>query len=217
MEKGIARLAPLTGLLAVALGAVAFLLLWTWADVPDTDAPASEIAAWMIDESWPILVSAWLWMLAAAAFLWFLGSLRVTLRRGEGPDARVTSIAYGAGILLTASVALFVAPLLAGAVADEFDDRVVTAELADSLWVTGNMFFVTAEIFAGVLALATALVVIRSGVLPRWYGWLGGLYGVWLLIIPIGWIGVVGIPVWIVLTTVLVWTAESRATAGPIA
>jgi len=217
MEKGIARLAPLTGFLAVLLGIVAFLLFWGWADAPDSDAPAAEIAAWMTDDSWAIFIVGWLWMLAAASFLWFLGSLRVVLRRGEGGDARVTSIAYGAGLLLVAMLVLFIAPGVAGAAADEFDDRVISPELADSLWVLGNMFFFAAEIFVGVLAVATAIVTLRSRVLPRWFGWLGLLWGVWMLILPIGWIGVIGIPIWILLTTFLVWRVESKAGAAAAA
>jgi uncharacterized membrane protein len=136
------------------------------------------------------------------------------LRRGEGGDSRVTSIAFSSGLLFAAFAAAFFVPVAAGASANEFDDRAITREVAETLWVLGNGIFGVAEITAGVLALATAIVVFRSAVLPKWYGWLGGLYGVWLLILPIGWIGMIGLPIWILLTTLLVWNAETKTTAA---
>jgi hypothetical protein len=67
--SGIARFAPLRGLLAVVLSVLAFILAATWSDEPDTKAPGAEFAAWMTNKSWAILVSAWLWCLAVAAFV----------------------------------------------------------------------------------------------------------------------------------------------------
>jgi hypothetical protein len=217
MERGIARFAPLTGALAVALGVLALILNSTWSDSPEDDASGAEIAAWMTDESWAIFFSSWVWWLAIASFVWFLGSLRAVLRRGERGEARVTSIAFGAGVMFAVFGVSFVAPLVAGASADEFSDRTVTPETADVLWVAGHGFVGAAELFGGILALATALVVLRTGVLPKWYGWLGGLYGLWLLIWPLGWIGFFGFPIWILLTTALVWMAESKATTPEVA
>ena len=213
MEKGIARFAPLTGIAAVVLGVLSFILAQTWADEPDTDAPAAEIALWMTDKSWEILISGWIWWLAAGAFLWFLGSLRSVLGPAEGGTRRVTSIAFSAGAVATVFAASLFVPVVAGAAADEFDDRTISPETADALWVLGSGVFLVAEIAFGVLIVAVALVVVRTGALPRWYGWLSALYGLWLLILPIGWIGLIGLPIWILLTTILVWMAESKAGA----
>jgi hypothetical protein len=51
--------------------------------------------------------------------------------------------------------------------------------------------------------------------LPKWYPWLDLLYGMWLLIIPVGWLGLIGFPVWILITTLLVFRAEAAASAAP--
>jgi hypothetical protein len=211
MEKGIARFAPLTGFAAALLGVLAFVLAWTWADEPDTDAPASEIALWMNDKAWEILLSSWIWWLAVAAFLWFIGSLRSVLGPAEGGTRRVTSIAFSAGAVFSVFAALFSVPVAAGAASSEFDDRTITPETADALWVLGSGVFGVAEVAAAVMILAVGLVVTRTAVLPKWYGWLSLLYGLWLIILPIGWIGMVGLPIWILLTAALVWMAESKA------
>ena len=212
MEKGIARFAPLTGFATIVFGAVGIILFGTWADEPSTKAPATELAAWMNDKSGEIFVSAWVMWLAGFSFLWFLGSLRGVLRRGEGAPGRVSAIATGGGIVAVGLFAASFAPVMAGAGAAEWEDRVISPALAESLYVLGfNGFFLAIEMAAGVLALATAIVVLRSGALPKWYGWLGLLYGIWLLIIPVGWIGFFGFPIWVLLTTALVWMAESKS------
>ena len=212
MERGLARFAPLTGLAAVVLGALAFVLMMSAADEPETDAPAIELAAWMNEKSWEIVCAGWVWWLGVAAFLWFLGSVRSVLGSAEGGTRRVTSIAFSAGAVFAVFAASLLGPVFAGAAASEFDDRTITPETAEALWVAGNAFFGLAEIAAGVLCLAVGLVVVRTGTLPKWYGWLGLLYGLWLLIIPIGWIGFIGFPIWILVTTALVWLAESKPT-----
>lgn len=212
--NGIARFAPLTGLVTVALGVLGAVLFTTWTDEPSSDSAATEFAAWMNDNGWAIFVSTWVMLLAGMAFLWFLGSLRSVLRRGEGAPGRVSAIATGGGIVMVALYAASFAGPMAGALAVEVDDRVVGPELAEALYVIGwNGFFPLTEMAAGVLVLATAIVVLRSAALPTWYGWLGLLYGLWLLILPIGWIGFFGFPLWILLTTALVWMAESKAGA----
>lgn len=214
MEKGIARFAPLTGFAAVAFGVLAFVLMTSVADEPDIDAPATELAAWMNDKSWEILCAGWVWWLGVAAFMWFLGSLRSVLGSAEGGTRRVTSIAFSAGAVFAVFAASLLGPVVAGASGSEFDDRTITPETAEALWVSGNAFFGLAEVAAGVLAVAVAVVVLRTGALPKWYGWLGLVYGLWLLILPIGWIGFIGFPIWLLLTTALVWMAGSKGPAG---
>ena len=215
MGKGIARYAPLTGFGAVVLGAIGILLFQTWADEPSSKAPAAELAAWMNDKGTEILISTWVMWLAGMSFLWFLGSLRGVLRRGEGAPGRVSAIATGGGIVAVGLFMAAFAPVMAAAGASNWDDRVVTPSTAESLYILGlNGFFLAIEMAVGVLVLATAIVVLRSTTLPKWYGWLGLLYGIWLLVLPIGWLGFFGFPIWILLTTGLVWMAESKSSGG---
>jgi hypothetical protein len=218
MGTGLARLAPLTGVLAILLGILGEVLFQTWGDEPASDAPAAELAAWMNGKEDAIFCSTWVWLLAGLAFLWFLGSLRSVLRRVEGAQGRVSAIATGGGIVAVAMFFGSFSGLMAGSTAVMVDDRVVSPALAESLYVYGyNGFFLLIELAAGVVVLATAIVTLRGTGLPKWYGWLGLLYGIWLLILPIGWIGFIGFPIWILLTTGLVWMAESKSPMAPAA
>jgi uncharacterized protein (DUF58 family) len=59
--------------------------------------------------------------------------------------------------------------------------------------------------------LATAaLIILRYGALPRWLGWVGLLFALWLLIPPIGWAGLLlGVPLWTLAAAVLMWMRPS--------
>ena len=105
---------------------------------------------------------------AALAFLWFLGALRGVLVRAERDPARWTALAFGAGVasatLLMASASLFLAR--AGAASqDEFAFDPATANM---LTYAAYALLVCSTMSAAILVLATSIVGLRTGVLPRW-------------------------------------------------
>jgi hypothetical protein len=59
----------------------------------------------------------------------------------------------------------------------------------------------------GVLFLiATGVLILRTGVLLRWWGWVTLVLALWLFILPIGWIGLLlGFPAWVLVTSILLW------------
>jgi hypothetical protein len=110
---------------------------------------------------------------AALAFLWFLGALRGVLVRGEGEPARWSALGFGAGVasatLLLASASLFLAP--AGAASqDEFAFDPATANAFSN---AGYALLVCSVMTAALLVLATSIVALRTGILPRWTGLAG--------------------------------------------
>lgn len=116
--------------------------------------------------------------LGGVALLWFLGSFRVILRRAEGEPAPLATIAFAGGVVMTAL--LYVKNAIDGglALATEFgeqgqEDFVLDADVFKAL----DAFFVgllIQEAFAAaVLIGAASLLVLRTGVLPRWVGWTG--------------------------------------------
>jgi hypothetical protein len=95
------RWAPLGGILFVGLMIVGTLFV---ADVPDANTPASEITAYLADSDNHMrnIIGAYMWVLGALAFLWFLTRLRTVLRRAEGGTGTVSSLAFGAGVVFAA-------------------------------------------------------------------------------------------------------------------
>ena len=175
------QLAPLTGVAVLLLG-LAGLIVWEGpADRPELDAPRSVIVTYFGDRD-TVILGGFLLMLSAVFFLWFVGVLRAVLRRAEGDVGRLSAIAYGGGI---AAAALTLA-LPASNVAGALFAKQLSPEGAQTFYLFGDVFLYPAAMAAAVLVAATALVALRTGVLPRWLGWLSLVFALWLLIPPLG-------------------------------
>jgi hypothetical protein len=194
------RHAPLAGIAAVVLWVVGFLL-FLGTEVEGADTAPEILAGYNNDEN-AILFAGWIFVLGGVLFLWFLGSLRARLLSAEGAPGRLTAVAFAAGI--AAAVFLMALPLgdISGALADNLEPAA-----AQALNEIGTAAFVGAEFSALALVVATALVVLRTGVLPRWLAWASLVLGLILLIGPIGWLGLIfAFPLWVVVVSVLLWT-----------
>jgi hypothetical protein len=193
------RFGPLSGVAAVVLWIIGFLLFLA-TEVEGADTAAEILAGYESDENL-ILLAAWLFVLGGVLFLWFLGTLRTRLLAAEGAPGRLTAIAFAAGI--ATAVFLMSLPLgdVAGALADDLEPAA-----AQALNEVGTAFFVGAEFSALALVVATALLVLRTGALPRWLGWVSLVLGLLLLIGPIGWLGLIfGFPIWVLVVSFLLW------------
>src|SRR5690348_2814110 len=134
----------------------------------------TKILNYFRDHKDSIELAAFIGGLAAIPILWWAGSLWARLRRAEGGQPRLALVAVlglvvgGAGQLVSAAVLSTVALRL------------------DSVGPSGVRFFfvlATAAAAAGsvglaVLVLATSVLVFRTGVFPRWTGWLGVIDGI---------------------------------------
>ena len=202
----LARYAPWTGTLAVALWVVGFLVLVSSGMVAQ-DASPEEVLAHYQTNGVPIIAGSYVFMLGSLAFLWFLGSLVTSLRSAEGGDGRVASIAFGGGVAMAVCALL----LPSGGVTLALGAGTITAASADALRHSPGIFYIGVELFAAVLVAATAIVALRTAVLPRWLAWVSLLLALVLLIPPIGWVGVlVGIPLWTLGVSLLLTRTAAR-------
>ena len=101
MARQLERWAPLGGIVFVVLMLVGASFV---TDVPEADASASEITAYLADSDNHVrnIIGAYMWVVGALAFLWFLARLRADLRRAEGGPGTVSSLAFGAGVVFAA-------------------------------------------------------------------------------------------------------------------
>lgn len=204
------RIAPLAGVVAVVLWAVGTALVVT--DRPNGASP-EEALAYYQDNGGRILVGSWLFMLGGFVFFWFLGSLRARLAAVEGANRRLTTIATAGGI--AATLGLLLVPAGDATVAFRNDDLV--ASTADAFLYVGDAFFGAAEIALAALTAATGLLALRTGVLPRWLGIASLVLALWLLILPIGWLGMLtGFPLWTLIVSFLLWSRPA-VVATPVA
>jgi hypothetical protein len=202
------RLAALGGVVAVALWIVGILIMES--SNPGSDEPA-ELLAWFQDDTGTILASAFIFMLGSLFFLIFVGALRARLIAVEGPGAFWTAIAFGAGLATAILTMLIPAPNLSAAISESE----LTGEAALAVSFIDDAFFVAAELSAALLLVATGLVILRYGALPRWLAWVSFLFALWLVIPPIGWAGLIfGVPLWTLIVAVLMWM---RPAGEPVA
>jgi hypothetical protein len=163
------RLAPLSGVVAVILFVVGSIVFEVVGDTPDDDATAQQYLSYFRDEDGSIWVGAWIFLLGAAFFVWFLGTLRAALYRAEGGIGRIASIAYAGGVGAVLLFAAVIAASISGAIAAE-DGENLSPEAAQALWWVGNGFFVTATFFLAAFYAASAVLFVRTRVLPVWFG-----------------------------------------------
>lgn len=201
------RHAPLAGVVAVACWVLSILLIM---GVTDEDKGPEILAQYQAHDD-RILGGGIIWLIGTALFVWFLGSLRVRLLAAEGPEGRLTAIAYAGGVGTAICLALLPGPDLAGALAkDDLD-----ASAASAMHHLISMFFLAAEYLAPVLLAATALVALRArAVVPRWLAWVSLLVAFLLLVAPIGWAALIfAFPIWVLLVAFFLWTAPAGGEA----
>jgi hypothetical protein len=86
MVRQLERWAPLGAIILVVLMVTGTYFV---ADVPDPDAPQQAIAGYLADSGNHTrnIIGAYIWVLGALAFLWFVTRLRSVLRGAEGARA----------------------------------------------------------------------------------------------------------------------------------
>jgi hypothetical protein len=203
-----ARYAPLAGLLFVALVVASIII---GGETPETDDPTVKVVAeWARDDSEQI-ASAIISALAAIPFLWFLGSLRSTLRAGEGGTGRLSAIAYGAGIVVVAGAAIDAS--LQFAVADSVGE--VPPNVTQTLSVLYSDFFLIFPVGFVPLFIASALVILRTRVLPVWLGWTALVLGILGLAGPVGFFAFLVGLLWIAAASIIMFQQGNAAPPAP--
>jgi hypothetical protein len=174
MINRIERWAPISGIVFVVLMVVGSMLL---GDIPSPDASEEEIVDYLADGANHTrnIIGAYLWVVGALAFLWFLTRLRSDLGRAEGGTSAISNLVFGAGVAFAAVWMVCAATYAWVPYAIELRDTPVTDP--DLVWVLpsmGRLLLLLGCGFAGLLVLLAASVVIfRTRVFPRWLGWLG--------------------------------------------
>src|SRR5688500_9306932 len=147
---------------------------------PDLDATAEEFAQYSADEQDGIRAGVLIVSLGLFAFIWFLGSLAQTLRVTAG-NPRLPSIAFAGGVLAVA----FLGITLTGVAAAAFRPEETSPELTRAVNDFALLAAAPASAALAALFAATALVILRTGGLAEWLGWLSGATAVAQLL-PLG-------------------------------
>jgi hypothetical protein len=201
-------LAPLTGVGFVALAVIAFIVS---GETPDTDDSPVKILAFYIrndaEQQWAAALLAW----AAVFFLFFIGVIRTVLRATEGAVGRLSTVAFGGGVVAAIGMLSFAG--FTFALGDTADDG-LTPQAAQALNALNSDFFFPVAAGIGTLMIATGLSSIRSRVLPPWLGWAALVIGI-AAITPVGFFAFLVFLVWTLVVSILLWRAAAPPAPAP--
>lgn len=190
------------GAIGVALWVVAFAIDNNSPSAGDSDA---KIHDWFASSSHRTreIVAFFIFAIGALCVISFYGALRERLADAEDSPARISQLAFGAGLLSVAlsiiGIALFIGPAFT---ADDAKPSNVAPDTFRVLNDTGYIIWVSATMIGAISVWATAAIALRRRLLPRWFAWvsllvgLAQLFAVFFFPILLFW-------VWILVTSVL--------------
>jgi hypothetical protein len=201
------------------IGGILFVVLFfrSYLTPPDTPVPTSgpkDVVAYFTDRQDGILLyNGLLLIFAAFFFLWFLGALHGMLRSVDGGG--ISSVALAGGLV-------FITLVLAGAAVEivypatlaRFENFQADAQLGFfSLALSGWMYrFALAGM--SVLIAAASVVVLATGIMPRWLalvGFVAALLALLRFLIPLG--GILGL-VWVLAVSALMLVGRAGRSRG---
>ena len=200
------RRATLTGLLAVVLLVLAFII---GSDSPDPSDSAQEVVNFYSDNEGEQFAASLLGFYSAVFLIFFSSVLWGVLRRAPGATGRLASIALAGGVLTALGITIFAG--LSFTLADVSEDLEPSAAQAINA-LSGELFFPVA---AGVVALTigSGLAILRGAALPRWLGWAAIVIGV-VTATPAGFFAFLAALVWIAVTSIVLFTSASATMEG---
>jgi hypothetical protein len=177
----------ITALVGVVNAHIYLLSWWLLQDAPGPGATSAEITDYYSSPSSRrfLLVGLYVMPFAGIAFVWFI----VALRMWEEGSAHRRSVLQSNLQLISGIVyiALFFVSAAASAVVAmsiEFTDgKEIDPDIARQVPVYGNtVLFVFAFRTAAMFVFTTSAILLRAGILPRWFAWGGYVVATFLLL-----------------------------------
>jgi hypothetical protein len=196
------RWSPLAGVLAVVGMVVGFGF---GSNSPDTNDSDAKISAYFQAHHTRQEIAFLVFLAGVVFLLLFYSTLRARIADAEGLTARLGPLAWGSGVasaaLWVVAVALFTGPAFAVDDTSKFTLDPNTYRLVSD---TGYLFWIAAVVVGAIAVWAASAAALRTGLLPRWFAWLGVVVGIAqlfaLFFFPVflywGWILVTGALLW---------------------
>jgi hypothetical protein len=212
--RGLARWAGLGAVLYVALFIGGSILAFS--GTPSSDDPPAKYVSYFGDSShrdkigvgWALVV------LGVFFFLWFLSALRQLLLQVEGEGfwtslATIGGAVYAALTLTGMSIYMAIATM-----SDDTFRHIVYPGIIHAGSDAGYVTHAAGGIGAGAMIIAASAAVMRAGLIPRWAGILGVIFGV-IGIASIAFFPQALIAIWLLVAGVLLVRHAGRAAAPP--
>jgi hypothetical protein len=198
------RLAPLTGLVFVAIVVAVFAI---GGSTPGDHDSAQKVQDFYGQHHDKHMTLAFIMAISIPFLLFFVSILRYELRRAGG-TGQLANAAFAGGVLASAGFGILAFVHLALA---DAGDSVKTIGTTQALNVLDNNDFLPMAAGMGVLVLAAGLSTVRHGGLPKWLGWVGVVIGV-ATFTPAGFFAFLLSGIWVLIVSILL-TMGRQSTA----
>jgi hypothetical protein len=180
---------------------------------PDSDKTDAQILAWYADHGHRMsnVIGGYLLAVCGLFILWFVAGLRQHLRAAEGPGGRLSSVALGGGIALTALLWVGAAAAISISGAKTFGGvpGPRTADVARFVPQIGYASILVFGMFAAIAMIdATSVAALRTGILPRWFAWLGFVCAV-VLLFAVVFLPMIALPIWLLCASLVFFKLPS--------
>jgi hypothetical protein len=167
-SRALARTGAACGIVYVALAVVGSDILASSSHAPAPNASPATIGAFVASHptTTQLWIGAYLDLLGLLAFIGFVSYLSSVLRRADRDGGFLPTLVLGAGLVAAAVKLVSLAPGFA--VLYRAPD--ISPQLATALFDMNNAGFALDWALTAMMLAATAGVVLRTGVLPRWLG-----------------------------------------------
>jgi hypothetical protein len=213
---GLARFGGVCGLLFVLLIVPAYVV--GYPDAPTSTSGAGEVLGYFGTSAGTfVFFNGTLALLSTFFFLWFLGVFYGVLRRAEGVDGVLSTVVLAGGILfITLSCAGYAAEIMHPATLQRFVNFVPDAQRTFESLALSAWLYHFCQVGDAVMISAASLIVLGSGILPRWLaliGFLAALLALVHFLIPL--IGAISGLVWVTLVSALMLAGLSQGASTP--
>lgn len=203
------RLAPLTGLVFVAIVVAVFAI---GGETPDQHDTAQQVQAYYGAHHDKHEILSFVLALSIPFLLFFTSILRHDLRK-QGGTGQLANAAFAGGVLAAAGFGILAVVHLALAVAADSANTIGTTQVLNVL--DSNDFLPMAAGMA-VLVLGAGWSSLRHGGIPTWLAWVGIVIGV-VIFTPAGFIGFLASGLWVAIVSILLTRARQSAAPAPAA
>jgi hypothetical protein len=213
-SANLARYSALGGILYVVLFIIGTILLFS--GEPDSDAAPAKVIAWYSDSGHRDRIGIG-WVVAGLGiffFLWFLSSLRRTVRRLEGEDGFLTALTtIGGSVYATLAFAAIAVNMGIRTMSDDTYRHTVYSGVIHAASDASYLLVVTGGAAMAALIFATSIAARRYAILPRWVSWFGFVAGV-AAIVSIAFFTMLFWLLWVAVASVSLFLASRRPAAA---
>ena len=200
------QIGPLTGILFVVLVIAAFVV---GGETPGTDDSPQTIVSFYLDNDSEQSIASALLALACVPFLFFLAALRRALRTAAGDEGGLSTVALLGGLMIVVGASIFAG--IGFTLGDAADQLPASAVLTLNA-LNSDLFF---PVFLGICVFyfSTALAILSTGALPRWWGWMTLVLAVISLLGPGGFIAFLALAPWTLVASILLMRGSASTEA----